>query len=94
VSTATLEVFPTSRLSVGFTWQRMGRRYLTRANTKWIEAYLVFDLDVRRSFHEAIELLVSVKNLGGDSYYDIDDFPVPGRTVLVALDLSFFGGGS
>lgn len=88
-STLRLEVFPCERLSVGLTWNRVGRRYLTATNTKWLEAHSVLDLETRLTLWRGASLLLSGRNLGGESYFDVEDFPVPGRTFMAGLDFSF-----
>jgi len=86
VSSLVLDVFPTNGLTVGIAWSLTGRRYLTQANTKWLDAYTVIDFNVKQEFRYGVTLLFSVKNLGGEHYYDVDDFPVPGRTFIAAFD--------
>jgi outer membrane cobalamin receptor len=87
-STVSLETFHGERFSMGLAWTRTGRRYLTAANTKWLEPYSVLDIHTRLALLRGTSLLFSMKNLGGRSYYDIEDFPVPGRTFMLALDFA------
>jgi outer membrane cobalamin receptor len=83
-----LDIFPAARLSLGIAWNHTGRRYLTGANTKWLDGHGVWDIDGRIGAWRGAALILSVKNVGGRSYYDIEDFPVPGRTFMAALDFT------
>ena len=87
-STASLEAFLERRLSAAVSWTRVGRRYLTRANSKWTDPYDVLDARVNVSLRRGVDLNLSLENLLDRNYYDLDDFPVPGRTFGAALDVS------
>ena len=79
-------------LTLGLTWTRVGRRPLTAANTKWLEGHDVIDVNARIGLWRRAQFIVTVKNIGGGSYYDLEDFPIPGRTIMMAIDLSMGRG--
>lgn len=94
VSCLSLETYASTRLSIGVSWMRVGKRYLTKTNSKWLDGYDVIDLNMKYSLWKEISLFFSIKNIGGKSYYDVDEFPVPGMTVMAALDFSLKRGVS
>ncbi len=87
-SSCVVDVLPADYLRLGMSWSRMGRRYLTATNTKWSEGYSVLDFHTGLSLGEEIRLLFSINNIGGRSYYDVEEFPVPGRIITVAVDFA------
>ncbi len=87
LSSAQIEVFPGDVLSMGLSWSRVGRRYLTKTNTKWADGYDVIDMNASYSCWRRVRVSVSISNLLNHNYYDIEEFPVPGRRIDVGLDL-------
>jgi outer membrane cobalamin receptor len=66
--------------------------FVTRANTKRLDGYVVADLRWRRSVGAGLRADVSISNLGGAGARDFRDYPLPGRAVSVGL--AWEGGGS
>ncbi len=60
-------------------WHYVGMRYLTAANTKWLDAYLVGDLELETRVSGGITVFSRLINILNKRYLDIREFPVPGR---------------
>jgi outer membrane cobalamin receptor len=88
LSSGSVEFFFVRHMATGLSWVRVGRRYLTRANTKWTEPHNVIDLHVRLLLWVGGSVVLSVDNLLDRNYYDMDEFPVPGRSLTVMLDVA------
>ena len=67
ISSAVFEAFPATSFSLGLSWTRMGKRYLTRANTKWLDGHHVFDFDLKRELWRGTSLIFSIKNRSTNS---------------------------
>ena len=86
ISSGRLEMTPLEQLTFGVSWSRVGRRYLTNTNTKWIEGYHVLDLHMAFRLWGGARSYFSINNLGDKNYYDMDEYPVPGRILTIAFE--------
>jgi outer membrane receptor protein involved in Fe transport len=64
--------------------------FVTRANTKRLPGYVVFDVRWRRPLPRGLGVDLAVTNLSGVAARDFRDYPLPGRAF--ALGLSWEGG--
>lgn len=70
-------------------WHWVGKRYLTAANTKWLDPYLVGDLEMGRQINRNIDISLRLINILNRQYRDIREFPVPGRRWELSGRLNF-----
>ncbi len=74
---------------ISTTWNYVGIRYTTSANTKWIPEYIVGNCNMLYQLNKNINLSIGVKNIMGKRYIDIINFPVPGRTLNINASFDF-----
>ncbi len=60
-------------------------RYITAANTKALDPALVFNLGAGLAFGERWKLVGRLENVFDVVYYDLENYPVPGREFSVRL---------
>jgi outer membrane receptor protein involved in Fe transport len=66
-----------------------GFRYLTAANTKYLPAYLVHNLNARVTFWRHWYLGLQVNNILDEYYVDLREYPIPGREITVSSGVRF-----
>lgn len=68
-----------------------GMRYLTAANTKWLDSYWVINLSGEYPLGSHWRFSGNIQNLLNRSYVDIRDYPVPG--IQGSLGIRYIMGG-
>ncbi|HUV06281.1 MAG TPA: TonB-dependent receptor [Spirochaetia bacterium] len=67
----------------------VGYRYITAQNTKYLPSYFVLDTTLNLQILENFTMKLTVKNLLGEEYVDIREFPIPGREIGVMIGARF-----
>lgn len=70
-------------------WHWVGARYLTAANTKWLNSYLVGDLEIETRVNRNLSISLRLINILNRQYRDIREFPVPGRRLELSCMIDF-----
>ncbi|MBI3992553.1 MAG: TonB-dependent receptor [Candidatus Lambdaproteobacteria bacterium] len=62
-----------------------GRRFVDTANTRFLRAYQVTDLGATAPLGWGLELALDVRNATNETYAELENFPAPGRQLLLTL---------
>jgi len=68
----------------------ISQRYITAANTKSINSYLVYDFAAHADVTDSISVKGIVRNLTNREYVEVNEFPVPGREYEIKFSYTFF----
>jgi outer membrane receptor protein involved in Fe transport len=74
-----------SGMKGGFSASYMGFRWLTAENTKFIPSYIVLGSYLSFQVLPGAVIKLSLDNILDREYYDVQYYPVPGRTVSLSL---------
>lgn len=94
---------PREQWSAALRWERegwwaslgtrhRGRRYIDTANTRYLTAYTVTDVAAGTPLPWGFALILEVTNLTNETYADLENFPAPGRQLLLTLRWRHGGG--
>ena len=88
---------PDEHWSAGLSWRpapgwsawvstrRQGRRFVDTANTRFLRAYQVTELGATAPLVYGLELALDVRNATNETYAELENFPAPGRQLLLTL---------
>lgn len=87
---------PREQWSAGVRWERegwwasagsrhRGRRYIDTANTRFLTPYTVTDVAAGMPLPRGFSLALEVNNLTNETHADLENFPAPGRQLLLTL---------
>ncbi len=67
----------------------VGTRYITAANTKWFDPYMVTDIAATVAVDQNLEFFISANNIFNIAYIDLREYPVPGIEFSAEMRYAF-----
>lgn len=76
-------------LQVSYRGRFVGYRYIVASNTAYVPGFFTQQLGARMTVMKGVDVSATVYNLAGANYFEVDDYPMPGREWEVKTSLAF-----
>jgi vitamin B12 transporter len=75
-------------LQLSYRSRFVGFRYTTQANTAFIPGFFTHQVGVKAQLFQGFDIAATVYNLADANYYDVNDYPMPGRQWEIKTSLA------